>query len=166
MIKNGQKFLWFLHQCSCWMNSEKQRAHLSVFLLWSVPQWPWKASWRFCWSPWERPLWTPAQWISPVSLSCLRRHGSLHDQAIEPSLLHPIDRAHWPAVLGDQFAHQQRPNHAANGKDGHGEGVQDGEELLVGSEVIVFYQGLIVEVFNELDKEWKKKLGSTRRGPK
>lgn len=74
----------------------------------------------------------------------------------KPSLFHPNDRPHWPAVLGDQFAHQQRPNHTANGKDGHGEGVQDGEELLIGSEVVVFCQGLIVEVFNELDKEWKK----------
>lgn len=55
-----------------------------------------------------------------------------------------------PAILGDQFAHQQSSDHPTDSKDGHGEGVQDGEELLVCGQVVVFFQSLIVEVFNVL----------------
>lgn len=46
-------------------------------------------------------------------------------------LIYPNDQLDRPAVLGDQSAHQQSSDHPTDSKDGHGEGVQDGEELLV-----------------------------------
>lgn len=65
-------------------------------------------------------------------------------------LNYPNNQPDQPAILGDQFAHQQRSDHPTDSKDGHGEGVQDGEELLVCGQVVVFFQSLIVEVFNVL----------------
>lgn len=67
-------------------------------------------------------------------------------------LNYPNNEPDQPAVLGDQFAHQQSSDHPTDSKDGHGEGVQDGEELLVCGQVVVFFQSLIVEVFNVLSE--------------
>lgn len=67
----------------------------------------------------------------------------------------PNNQPDRPAVLGDQSAHQQSSEHPTDSKDGHGEGVQDGEELLVCSQVVVFFQSLIVEVFNVLRRDSK-----------
>ena len=60
---------------------------------------------------------------------------------------------HQPPKFGDQFSHQQGANHAANGKDGHGEGVKDCEDLLIRTPVVALYQRLEVEVLNVLVEE-------------
>lgn len=60
---------------------------------------------------------------------------------------------HTPSKFSNEFAHQQGPSHPTNSKDRHSEGVQDGEELLIRSPVVTFYQCLIVEVFDVLVEE-------------
>lgn len=69
----------------------------------------------------------------------------------------PNTSTHIPSIFGNESAHHQGPGHPTNSKDGHGEGVQDGEELLIWSPVVTFYQRLIVEVFDVL-VEGKKRI--------
>lgn len=61
--------------------------------------------------------------------------------------------AHQPSISGDQPAHQQGTDHPANSKDGHSEGVQDSDEVLIWNTPVVVYKRFIVEFFDVL---WKK----------
>lgn len=58
-----------------------------------------------------------------------------------------------PSVFGNQPAHQQGTDHPANSKDGHSEGVQDSDEVLVWNTPVVFNKCFIVELFYVLGKK-------------
>lgn len=68
---------------------------------------------------------------------------------------------HQPSVSGDQPAHQQGTDHPADSKDGHSEGVQDSDEVVICNSPVVFHKCFIVEFFDVLLKKKTRQRGTS-----
>lgn len=94
-------------------------------------------------------------------------HGHLRTKKPQAAYLvehtHTHAHSHSPSISGDQPAHQQGTDHPTNSKDGHGEGIQDSDQVLIWSPAVVINKCFVVEFFDVLMKQKQQQCNAKEK---